>query len=120
MTKMKEKTTGKWKLRVIAGVLSMGMMFPAGVLSQGWTVNAASVTQEQTTEELKKLANTGIDAAFVALEEYVPGGKVISSVLHSALGEVMGNKEMSLEEINDNIWTDGIESHPEQGCALIF
>ena len=37
---MKEKTTGKWKLRVIAGVLSMGMMFPAGVLSQGWTVNA--------------------------------------------------------------------------------
>ena len=103
MTKMKEKTTGKWKLRVIAGVLSMGMMFPAGVLSQGWTVNAASVTQEQTTEELKKLANTGIDAAFVALEEYVPGGKVISPILHSALGEVMGNKEMSLEEINDNI-----------------
>ena len=78
MTKMKEKTTGKWKLRVIAGVLSMGMMFPAGVLSKRWTVNAASVTQEQTTEELKKLANTGIDAAFVALEEYVPGGKVIS------------------------------------------
>ena len=104
MTRMNEKKAGKWKIRVISGILSMGIAFPAGFVSNGPAAHAAAVTQEQTTEELNKLANTGIDAAFVTLEEYVPGGKVISSVLHSVLGEVMGeDKGMSLEDINNNI-----------------
>ena len=30
------------------------------------------------------------------------------------------DKEVRFWNYGCNIWTDGIESHPEQGCALIF
>ena len=104
MTKMNEKTKGKWKARLLAGALALSIAFPAGIMSQAHVAKAASITEEQTVSELSKLAGVGIDTAFIAFEEYVPGGKAISPMLRYIFGEVTGaEKEMSLEDINDNI-----------------
>ena len=106
MTKMKEKSKGKFKARLLAGMLALSIAFPAGIMSQAKVARAASVTEVETQadEQLQKFARTGIDTAFVAFEEYVPGGKVISPMLKFILGELMGgDKEMSLEDINANI-----------------
>ncbi|MBQ6134541.1 MAG: hypothetical protein IJI65_10350 [Lachnospiraceae bacterium] len=104
MTKMNEKTKGKWKARILAGALALSIAFPAGIMSQAHVAKAASITEEQTVSELSKLADVGIDTAFVTFEEYVPGGKVISPMLKYILGELNGgDREMSLEDINANI-----------------
>ena len=63
MTKMNEKTKGKWKARILAGALALSIAFPAGIMSQARIAKAASVTEEQTVSELSKLANVGIDTA---------------------------------------------------------
>ena len=104
MTKMNEKTKGKWKARILAGALALSIAFPAGIMSQAHVAKAASITEEQTVSELSTLAGVGIDTAFIAFEEYVPGGKVISPMLKYILGELTGgDREMSLEDINANI-----------------
>ena len=63
MTKMNDKTKGKWKARLLAGALALSIAFPAGLMSQARIAKAASVTEEQTVSELSKLANVGIDTA---------------------------------------------------------
>ena len=63
MTKMNDKTKGKWKARLLAGALALSIAFPAGIMSQARIAKAASVTEEQTVSELSKLANVGIDTA---------------------------------------------------------
>ena len=63
-------------------MLALSIAFPAGIMSQAKVAHAASATEveAQTNDQLQKFAHTGIDTAFVAFEEYVPSGKVITMV----------------------------------------
>jgi len=56
-----------------------------------------------TDEDIQQMKKVGIQTIIGAMHEFVPGGKMLSPLVQSVLGTAFLDKELSLDDINDNI-----------------
>ena len=56
-----------------------------------------------TDKDLEKLKSVGIQTLVAALGEFVPGGKTMGPAVQALLGTAFLDKQLSLDDINDNI-----------------
>ena len=108
------------KIKTVAFLLVAVTAF--GVGAPGFRqVKAAEITNtiedgdslsEQDKAFLKDLKNVGIETMFELFKELVPGGKVASPALKMIVGKTFGDKETSLDKIEEKL--DGLYDRIDQ------
>jgi hypothetical protein len=109
------------KVKVMAALLAAVTMFSALTINpakvSAAVTNITDIRQNvldiyDTTEglinritdaDIEKMKKVGISTLIGALHEFVPGGKMISPVIQELLGCAFLDKQLSLDDINDNI-----------------
>lgn len=93
--------------RAIASTLAAAIMMTTAAsfaVSADNTLNTTSMSTTQQLhqkKELEKFENLGVDTLLGALQDFVPGGKMISPMIQSLANELLGKgDELTLDDVN--------------------
>ena len=118
---MMKKRINTFKVKLMAALLSMVMMFSVFSVNvtkasaaqfdpyetakdiEDYYKAAENLINRITDSDIEKMKKVGIQTFVAALGEFVPGGKTMGPIMSEFLGASLLGKQTSLDDINDNI-----------------